>query len=71
MTPMANARFTLGDPATDGLEFLLSTRAPRRRHAPAWRAVAFVAILLATLGAVLAFDAAGMTLPLAAEGARP
>ncbi len=71
MTPMANARFTLGDPATDGLEFLLSTRPPRRRHGPAWRAVVFVAILLATLGAVLAFDAAGMTQPVAAEGTGP
>ena len=71
MTPMANARFILGDPATDGLEFLISTRPPRRRHGPVWRAVAFVAILLATLGAVLALDAAGVTLPVAAEGTGP
>ncbi len=70
MTPMANARFTLGDPASDGLEFLLSARA-RHRHGPLWRAVAFVAILLATLGAVLAFDAAGVMLPVAAESTGP
>jgi hypothetical protein len=71
MTPMAHARFILGDPATDGLQFLISTRPPRRRHGPAWRAVAFVAILLATFGAVLVLDAAGVTLPVAAEGAAP
>ena len=71
MTPMAHARFILEDPATDGLEFLMSTRPPRRRHGPAWRAAAFVAILLVTFGAVLALDTVGVTLPVAAEGAGP
>lgn len=71
MTPMAHARFTLGDPATDGLEFLISTRPPRRQHGLAWRAVAFVAILLATLATVLVLDAAGVALPVAADSAGP
>jgi len=71
MTPMACARFILGDPATDGLEFLITTRPPQRRHGPAWRVVAFAAILLATFAAVVALDATGVTLPMAAEGAGP
>lgn len=70
MTPMANARFILGASGTDGLS-LISTRQPRRRHGPAWRAVAFVAILLATLATVLVLDAAGVTLPVAADSAGP
>ena len=68
---MAHARFILGDPATDGLEFLISTRAPRRRYDPAWRLLAFAAILLATFASVVALDAAGVTVPVAAEGAGP
>lgn len=68
---MAHARFVLGDPATDGLDFLISTRQPRRRHGPAFRLLAFAAILLATFAAVVALDAAGVTLPVAAESAGP
>jgi len=71
MTPMAHARFILGDPASDGLQFLISTRPPQPRHGPARRMVAFAAILLATFTAVVALDAAGVTLPVAAEGAAP
>ena len=68
---MAHARFTLGDPATDGLDFLVGTRPPRQRHGAAWRMLAFVAILFATLAAVVTLDRAGVTLPVAAEGAAP
>ncbi|MGI4945436.1 MAG: hypothetical protein ACRYHQ_33535 [Janthinobacterium lividum] len=67
---MANPRFILDAPGTDGLG-LISTRPPRRRHGPAWRAMAFVAILLATFAAVLVLDAAGVTLPVAADSAGP
>ena len=68
---MAHARFILGDSATDGLQFLISTRPPRRRQGPAWRAAAFAAILLATLGVIVALDVAGVPLPVAAEGSEP
>ncbi len=71
MTPMAHARFILGDPATDGLQFLISIRPPRPRHGPALRVVAFAAILVATFAAVVALDATGVTLPVAAEGIGP
>ena len=68
---MTHARFILGDPATDGLDFLVGTRMPERRHGAAWRMLAFVAIVLATLAAVVTLDRAGVTLPVAAEGAAP
>ena len=71
MTPMSHARFTLGDPATDGLDFLVGARRPQRPRHAAWRLLAFAAILLATFGAVVALDAAGVTVPVAAEGVAP
>lgn len=39
VTTVASARFTLGDPATDGLDFLLGGRLPQRwgaRHGGRW-----------------------------------
>lgn len=59
----ANARFTLGDPATDGLDFLLGGRLPRRRRGTARRTAACAAIMVATLAGAVALSATGNILP--------
>lgn len=66
---MAHARFILGDPATDGLDFLLGDHLPEWWRGAAWRMLTFAAILLATLAGVVAMDRVVMTFPMVAEGA--
>lgn len=66
---MAHARFILGDPATDGLDFLLGDHLPEWWRGAAWRTLTFAAILLAALAGAVALDTVGMTLPMAGEGA--
>lgn len=67
-TATANARFTLGDPATDGLDFLLGGRLPRRRRGTARRTAACAAIMVATLAGAVALSVTGNTLPVLDAG---
>lgn len=67
-TATANARFTLGDPATDGLDFLLGGRLPQRRRGTARRTAVCTAIMAATLAGAVALSATGSTLPVVYAG---
>lgn len=68
---MANARFTLGDPATDGLDFLLGGRLPPQRGSTARRTLACATVVAAALAGAVALSAACNPLPVVDVGAAP